>query len=171
MSKTKIKEMKKGIDLEEIIVKYKPIVSFRVKKSLGYLNPECEDVVSEIITNVIEKLKKGEFRGESSLGTFIYTVCSRRIVDYIREKTKVLKHYPDPFSFQTPHEVLENKEKAEILALAIKKLKPKYRKVLHLYYYKGLSRNDVAQELGISPSQVSERVDYAQKLLKKMIKE
>ena len=67
-------------------------------------------------------------------------------------------------------EELENKEMAELLEKTIKKLKPKYRKVLYLYYYKGLSRKEVAQKLEISPRRVSERVDYAQKLLRKLIK-
>lgn len=162
--------MKERLDLEEIIAKYRPILSFRVKKYLGHQNPDWEDVVNEVITNVIEKIQKGEFRGESSIGTFIYTISSRRIVDYIRQKSKILKHIPEPKSFPAPPDQLEDKERAEGLAQAIKKLKPKYRKVLYLYYYKGLSRNEVGQKLGISPRRVSERVDYAQKLLKKLIK-
>lgn len=158
------------LDLEQIYVKYRSIVCFRVKKSLGAYNPDCDDIANEIITNVIEKLKKGEFRGESSIGTFIYTITSRRIIDYIRKKSKVLKHVPEPTSYPDPHEQVENKEIAETIAGAIKKLKPKYREVLYLYYYKELSREEVAQKLGISPRRVSERVNYSQKLLKKMIR-
>jgi RNA polymerase sigma-70 factor (ECF subfamily) len=163
------KEKQKS-QLEEVFVKYKPIVTFRVKKSLGAYNPDCDDVANEIITNVIEKIKKGEFRGESSVGTFIYTITSRRIIDYIRQKSKVLKHVPEPASYPDPQEQIENKERAEMIAAAIKKLKPKYREVLYLYYYKECSREEVAQKLGISPRRVSERVNYSQKLLKKLIK-
>jgi RNA polymerase sigma-70 factor (ECF subfamily) len=161
---------KRKDQLEEVFVKYKPIVTFRVKKSLGAYNPDCDDVANEIITNVIEKIKKGEFRGESSVGTFIYTITSRRIIDYIRQKSKVLKHVPEPASYPDPQEQIENKERAEMIATAIKKLKPKYREVLYLYYYKEFSREEVAQKLGISPRRVSERVNYSQKLLKKLIK-
>ena len=161
---------KEAINIEEIYTKYRPIISFRVKKSLGASTPEWEDVVNEIITNVIEKLKKGEFRGESSIGTFIYTITSRRIIDYIRHKSKVLKHAPEPAHYPDPQEYIENKERAELMANAIKKLKPKYREVLYLYYYKDFSREEVAKKLSISPRRVSERVNYSQKLLKKLIK-
>ncbi len=160
----------KGLDLEEVITKYRSVISFRVKKSLGTYNPDWEDVVNEIITNVIEKIKKGQFRGESSLGTFIYIITSRRIIDYIRQKTKVLKHAPEPASYPDPQEHIENKERAESIAKAIKKLKPKYRDVLYLYYYKDLSREEVAKRLGLTPHRVSERVNYSQKLLKKLLK-
>lgn len=167
---TTMERIKEAINIEEIYTKYRPVISFRVKKSLGASTPEWEDVVNEIITNVIEKLKKGEFRGESSIGTFIYTITSRRIIDYIRHKSKVLKHAPEPAHYPDPQEAIENKERAELMANAIKKLKPKYREVLYLYYYKDFSREEVAQKLSISPRRVSERVNYSQKLLKKLIK-
>jgi len=77
-------------DLDAIIAKYRPIVSFRVKKSLGSYTPDWEDVVNEIMLNTIEKLESGKFRGDSSVGTFIYTITSRRIIDHIRKKSKSL---------------------------------------------------------------------------------
>ena len=157
-------------DLDAIIAKYRPIVSFRVKKSLGSYTPDWEDVVNEIMLNAIEKLESGKFRGDSSVGTFIYTITSRRIIDHIRKKSKSLKHAPEPNPFPQPHEHVENKERAEMVARHLEKLKPKYKEILYLYYYKELSRNEVAQKLGISPRRVSERVNYAQKLLKKMMK-
>lgn len=157
------------VDLDEVVVKYRPIVSFKVKKSLGTQTPDWEDVVNEIITQVIEKVKKGEFRGDSSIGTFIYTVTTRRIVDYIRQKTKILKGIPEPAPLPDPCDNAESREKARVLADAIKQLKPKFKEVLNLYYYQELSREEVAQRLGISPRRVSERLNYAQKLLRKMI--
>lgn len=158
------------VDLDEVVVKYRPIVSFKVKKSLGTQTPDWEDVVNEIITQVIEKVKKNEFRGDSSIGTFIYTITTRRIVDYIRQKTKILKGIPEPAPLPDPCADAESRERARVLAEAIKQLKPKFKEVLNLYYYQELSREEVAQRLGISPRRVSERLNYAQKLLRKMIK-
>lgn len=165
-----VEQKKSRINLDEIVAKYRPIISFRVKKSLGSYSPEWEDVVNEILMNVIEKIKKDEFRGESSIGTFIYTVTSRRIVDYIRQKSKVLRHAPEPDPFPAPYESIETKERAEVIASAMDKLKPKYKEVLYLYYYRELSREEVAKRLGLSPRRVSERVNYAQKVLKKFLK-
>jgi len=165
-----VENKKIDMDLEEIFIKYRPVISFRVRKSIGAGNPDWEDIVNEVITNAIEKIQKGEFRGESSIGTFIYTITSRRIVDYIRQKGKVLRHAPQPADYPDPQERIEEKERVELMARALKRLKPKYRKVLYLYYYKEFSREEVAQKLGISPRRVSERVNYSQKLLKKYLK-
>jgi RNA polymerase sigma-70 factor (ECF subfamily) len=158
------------IELDEIIAKYRPIITFKVKKSIGGQTPDWEDVANEIITNVIDKVKSGEFRGESSIGTYIFTITKRRIIDHIRGKSKILRHAPEADPFPQPHIYFENKEKAETLANAIESLKPKYKEVLYLYYYKDLSREEVAQKLGIPPNRVSERVNYAQKILKKILK-
>lgn len=166
-----MQKRKKDIDLDAIVAKYRPVVSFRVKKSIGVQIPEWEDVVNEIMINVVEKLKKGEFRGDSSIGTFIYTITSRRIIDYIRKKSKVLKHAPEPNPYLSPQEHVENRERAQWIADSIEKLKPKYKEVLYLYYYQELSREEVAKKLNISPRRVSERVNYAQKLLRKVMKE
>jgi RNA polymerase sigma-70 factor (ECF subfamily) len=166
-----VEKRNKDIDIDAIVEKYRPVVSFRVKKSIGVQTPDWEDVVNEIMINVVEKLKKGEFRGDSSVGTFIYTITSRRIIDFIRKKSKVLKHAPEPNPYLSPHEHVENIERAQWIADSIKKLKPKYKEVLFLYYYQELSREEVAKKLNISPRRVSERVNYAQKLLRKVMKE
>jgi RNA polymerase sigma-70 factor (ECF subfamily) len=166
-----MKKSDKGLDLDAIVAKYRPVVSFRVKKSIGVRTPDWEDVVNEIMINVVEKLKKDEFRGDSSIGTFIYTITSRRIIDFIRKKSKVLKHAPEPNPYLSPQEHVENRERAQWIAGSIEKLKPKYKEVLYLYYYQELSREEVAKKLNISPRRVSERVNYAQKLLRKVMKE
>lgn len=157
-------------DIQELMVRYRPIIAFRVRKALGAQNTDCEDLVSEILSQVLEKLQTGEFRGESSLGTFVYTITSRRIVDYIREKTKVMKYAPEPAPFPDPQETLEVAEMSEKVKKALSRLKPKYREVLYLYYYQELSREEVAQRLKVSTRKVSELVNYALKLIRKELK-
>jgi len=161
---------KKGVPLDEAILGYRPVISFRVRKALGSATPDWEDVVDEILTQAIEKVKTGAFRGESSVGTFLYTITTRRIIDHIRQKTKVLRHAPEPASLPDPHDETENRERARQIAEIVNGLKPKFREVLYLYYFKDLSREEVARELGISPRRVSERVNYAIKLIKKSVK-
>ena len=157
-------------ELEEIVKKYRPIVSLRVKKSLGTHIPDWEDVVNEIMVNTLEKIKNGKFRGDSSIGTFIYTITSRRIVDFIREKKKVLQYAPEPSCFPAPYKHIENKERSKFVAKYLENLKPKYREIIYFYYYKELTRQEVAEIIGIAPRRVSERANYARKLLKKMMR-
>jgi RNA polymerase sigma-70 factor (ECF subfamily) len=156
-------------DDDSQVIQYRQVISFRVRKALGWDVPDWEDVVNEILTQVLQKLRSGEFRGESSLGTFIYTITSRRIIDFIRQKSKVLKHRPEPTPLPDPQTSIEEKERADQLAVHIQSLKPKYRDVLELIYFRELPREEVARRLGITPAKVSERLHYALKLLKKKI--
>jgi RNA polymerase sigma-70 factor (ECF subfamily) len=158
-----------NIDLDAVVVQFRQVVGFKVRHALGGRNPDWEDIVNEVLMQAIEKIKSGEFRGESSVGTFIYTITSRRIVDYIRQKTKILRAAPEVHDLPDPHEQVEREERARQLAEAIRSLKPKYRDVLYLYYYKELSRDEVARKLGLTPAKVSERVNYAQKLLRNLL--
>ncbi len=161
---------KKGLPLEEAILQYRSVISFRVRKALGSSTPDWEDVVDEILTQAIEKVKTGAFRGDSSVGTFLYTITSRRIIDHIRQKTKVLRHAPEPAPFPDPHDETEGRERSRQISALVQGLKPKFRDVLYLYYYKELPRDEVARELGISPRRVSERVNYAVKLIRKSLR-
>lgn len=54
----------------------------------------------------------------------------------------------------SPHDSFEEKEKVEILAKSIEKLKEKDRIVLNLYYYEGLTLKEIGQVLNVSESRV-----------------
>ncbi|MFW6131711.1 MAG: sigma-70 family RNA polymerase sigma factor [Candidatus Aminicenantaceae bacterium] len=99
------------LDLNEIIKKYKPLVSFKVKQSIGNNYPDWEDVVNEIMCNIIEQIQKGKFRGDSSIGTFIYIITQRRIIDYIREKKNPLNSSQILNLFQIPLISRKNRKK------------------------------------------------------------
>ena len=54
---------------------------------------------------------------------------------------------------------------------AIGKLNPKYRAVVHLYYYEGYSQGQIAEILKISRSAVQTRMDRARQQLRKELSE
>lgn len=161
--------MKKPVDLDAMVAAYRPIIFFRVRKALGRDNPDCEDVANAVLMQAIEKVRKGEFRGDSSIGTFLYTITGRRIIDYIRWKQRTLRHAPEPDAPPDPAITHESLERERRIAESIKKLKPRFKRILDLYYYQGLSRGEVAALLDISPKKVSEQAHYAVQLIKKNI--
>ena len=69
---------KNGVPLDEAILGYRPVISFRVRKALGSATPDWEDVVDEILTQAIEKVKTGAFRGESSVGKIGRASCREK---------------------------------------------------------------------------------------------
>jgi len=156
-------------ELERILIRYRPLIGYKVRRALGAATPDWEDVVAEILMQVSEKIVSGEFRGESSVGTFIYTITSRRIVDHIRRKTRVLRDAPESAHLPDPHDAVERSEDVERLLEAIGRLRPRHREALELFHLKELSREEVARRMGISPAKVSEWANYAKKCLRKMM--
>ncbi|MHB8054586.1 MAG: sigma-70 family RNA polymerase sigma factor [Candidatus Aminicenantales bacterium] len=157
-------------DLDAVVARFRPIIGFKIRRALGGQNPDWEDLTNEVLAQTIAKVKAGEFRGDSAIGTFIYTITSRRIVDYIREKTKIARRFPAESDTPSSQDRLEMEERLRELTAAVLSLPPKYREVLDLYYYREMSREETARRLGITPARVSERVQYARKLLQKSIR-
>ena len=161
---------KPDLNLDEIVARFRPIVGFKVRRALGSHNPDWEDVTNEVLAQTIAKVRSGEFRGDSQIGTFIYTIAVRRIVDYIREKTKITRKFPTESDAPSAEEKVETDERVRQLAQAVSSLPSKDREALDLYYYRELSREETARRLGISPARVSERIHYARKLLQKAVR-
>jgi len=159
------------LDLDAIVTQFRPIIGFKVRHALGWRNQDWEDVTNEVLTQVIAKIRSNEFRRESKIGTFIYTIACRRIIDYIREKSKVHHHPPAESDSSNTQSRLEEEKRIADLTTAVRKLPQKYREVLDLYYYQEMSREETARRIGITPAKVSERVHYAQKLLRKNLQQ
>jgi RNA polymerase sigma-70 factor (ECF subfamily) len=156
-------------ELEKVILQYWPQINFRVKKSIGFLNSDWEDVASEVLMDVLKAIRSGKFRGDSSLGTFIYTITSRRIIDYIRKKSRVLKHAPETGCLLDPHESCEQNERSKILFHALRRLKPRFADMLYMSYFLDLSRKEIAQTFGLSYHRTGEVLKEAEKSLRRII--
>lgn len=155
---------------EEILLKYWPQISFRVKSSIGRSTPDWEDVGSEILLGVVEAIRKGTFRGESSLPTFIYSVTTHKIIDYIRQKKRALEAVPEPGPGFNPHAAVEDQERVKLVAGLLKNLKPRHADILYLHYYLDMSRDEIGRIYGISPGRVGVLIAAGRKTMKGLIK-
>lgn len=157
-------------DPSEIVLKYWPQISFRVKNSIGRATPDWEDVASEILVGVFEALRHKKFRGESSLATFIYSITTYKIIDHIRQKKKALNRVPEPGHACDPYVHVENQERVRLVAGYIKKLRPRYADILYLHYYLDLPQSEIAKIYGLSTGTMSKLVRAARTTLKKLMK-
>jgi RNA polymerase sigma-70 factor, ECF subfamily len=155
---------------EEVLLKYWPQVSFRVKKSIGHSAPDWEDIVSEILLNVIEAIRRDKYRGECSLGTFIYAVTTNKIIDHIRQKKKVLGGIHESGQDFDPALQAETRERVRQVAGCLKKLKPKYADIMYLHYYLDLPLCEIARIYGTSAGTMHKLVKVARNNLKDLMK-
>jgi RNA polymerase sigma-70 factor (ECF subfamily) len=160
----------KGPEAEEILLKYWPQISFRVKNSIGRSTPDWEDLGSEILLSVIEAIRKKTFRGESAWPTFIYSITTHKIIDYIRQKKRALEPMCESGQGFDPSAQAEQEERVKLVAGLLKKLKPRYADILYLHYYLDLSRDEIARVYGISPGRVGVLIAAARKTMRELIK-
>ncbi len=160
----------KALDPEEVLLKYWPQISYRVKNSIGRSTPDWEDVAGEILLAVVESLRKEKFRGESSLGTFIYSITTNKIIDHIRQKKKWADPIPESTGNFDPYLHVEAQERVRLVSRFLKQLKPKYADVLYLYYYLDMSQCEIAKVYGISAGTMNSWIKKARNTLKKLMK-
>ncbi len=120
-----------------------------------------EDVLQEIYFRVFKALKKGQFRGESKLSTWIYTIAknesNRMNAKRLREEEKA-KKYLDAglFSETTKEENTSFLNSSQILSL-LQKVPSVYHKPLTLYLA-GRKMDEIAFELSIKQGTVKSRL-------------
>lgn len=130
---------------------------------------DCQDLTAEILEGAIAAFRSGRFRGECRIATFVHAVAKNKIAEFLRRRRtdEVELTEEIPSAGPSPDEEVARGEAAGAIRSAIAQLHPKYRNVLYLYYFRGLSVAEIADRLGLPARRVSERKDYALKVIRK----
>ena len=129
-----------------------------------------EDLTQDVITRAFEKLPG--FRGEASLETWVFTIATNVVIQYHR---KHIPEFIEDFGSLAVHQSnaldeLIREEERQAMRDAIKALPDKYKDVIHLHHFRGMKTKEVANQLGISHSNVKVRLHRAYIKLKKALK-
>ncbi len=126
-----------------------------------------DDVVQETYIRAYRGLQKGNFRGDSSLNTWIYTIAkneSRRMSEkLIREELKFAKSV---MAIEVENKNIRHEDQENIIAMKelIDNLPEKYRTVMERISM-GFSEKRIAEELAISRGTVKSRAYKGRELL------
>lgn len=142
--------------LEFLIKKYlQPIYSF-VSRYVGS-EKDAQDLTQEIFLKVWKNLKK--YDPQRNFKTWIFSIAKNASIDFLKKKKTLpfstfendegenflIDSLVDPAPL--PGEILERKDLAQILSLAMEKLTPKYRMVLLLRYNDHFTFREIAETL------------------------
>lgn len=159
----------------ELLSLYGSRIARKVLYAIGTQNDDWKDVVNDIILAVLENLRHGKFDAQrgTPLGSYIYGIANNKIRDYFKLMKKQRQHQTldQSLNFGVAEEFeLEKKELRALMKEMLKKLKHKYRQVLYLKYYEELNIAEISERINLPPRRVSERLNYAVKLLQKEMK-
>lgn len=156
-----------------LLEKYDEKIRFIVYSRLSKYRSYATDLIQEIKVSVLISIRKGNFRCESelSLGAYIYGISMNKISDFVKKVTRDSEFQDNQIRFSEKsyfdkYEV-EEKENKEIIRKALKNLKSKYQEVLYMKFFEELSVREISEKLKTPPRRISERINYALKLVKK----
>lgn len=152
------------LNLEQLYKKYRDNI-FAIGLNYFGNSSDADDIVQE----TFYKLSKSsaDFDSEEHIRNWLIRVavneCKRISMSFWWKKRQPLEEYLETISFETAE---ENDLFSEVM-----KLKPKYRQVIHLFYYEGYSTVEIADILHISQSTVTTRLVRARHQLKENLQE
>lgn len=137
-------------------------------------NAVADDLTQEIFIKAYFGLPK--FRGQSEFGTWLYRIGVNHIKDYLRKKPRELPLVvvPEDPSGQAEaqareQEALDTERRRTLVRACLQGLPPKQRIILTLRDIQGMSYEEIARTLKISPGTVDSRLFRARRLLRKRV--
>ena len=138
---------------------------------------DAEDLTIEAFGKAFKKLE--QYTPDYAFSTWLFKIASNNCIDFIRKKKKHLisidKEYQDEtgteLAQRIPSEVLDPEEemikdqKIKIMREVVDKLKPHYRILIELRYFKEFSYEEIAAELNIPLGTVKAKLFRARDLL------
>lgn len=114
-----------------------------------------EEVLQDTLFAFLEAIR--DFQGNSSLQTFLFSICRHKIIDfYRRKKFKHLVFSQAPFleslisPLLGPEEELDASVLKEKIHVVLSRILPRYREILLLKYIEHMPVSDIAKKLTIS---------------------
>ena len=156
-------EIQETMDLEQLMRIYGNDV---LRMAYSYVKDydTAEDIFQEVFIKVNAKLS--EFRGESSVKTWILRITVNTCKDYLKSAyTRRVTMFSEEEENQIPTadttEAIERKQDGEQIRKALLLLPEKYREVLVCLYFEERSVAETAKVLGLSEGTVKSRLSRA----------
>ncbi|MCL6494461.1 MAG: sigma-70 family RNA polymerase sigma factor [Ignavibacterium sp.] len=162
-----------------LFIHFKDRIEFLVRTKLRnrVSSDDQKDILSEARQAILLSIRKGGFdrSKDKPLEAYIAGIVSNVVAMHFRSLKKnnpaenIDKHHllKDP---NNPLDNLLNAERKEKIRKALGKLDTKYREVILMRVYDEQSIEEISNHLGIEKRRVSERINYAFKLLLKELK-
>lgn len=115
---------------------------------------EAEDLVQDAFLSILNAAHR--YRPDAAFRTYLYRVLTRRCIDFRRKKRPLpvnpLPDGPDPGASPSMH--MERRERERAIQDALENLPPKYRIVIVLRYFEGLSGQEMGHALNTTPKSI-----------------
>jgi RNA polymerase sigma-70 factor (ECF subfamily) len=141
---------------EEVYFEHKNLVRNVIYRIVG--GSSLDDLVQETFVQVWKSLP--QFKKNSSLKTWIYRIAVNQALMHLRKKDILNSHQVEQFEFPIDEQTsnIENKDMANF---GLANVKNEFKVVLVLFYYEGLTIEEISSILEIPSGTVKSRLHQA----------
>ena len=138
---------------------------------------EAKDIFQEGILVLYKQVRAGKFRGESSLGTYLTSICKYLWFQKRKKENRraaLLEQQPLAFTPDQidPYRKIEDNEQRDLMLALFQQISEQCRKVLLYALYEEFSMEEIAKMMGFKSDQIARNKKYkCLKSLKKIMNE
>jgi RNA polymerase sigma-70 factor (ECF subfamily) len=161
-----------------LLNRYKDAIYFMLLKMVNNRS-DAEDLTLEAFGKAFKSLH--QYSPTYAFSTWLFKIASNNCIDFLRKKKGV--HVPIENNGQDdnsetiklrskdpdPEDKLIRQQKAVLLRLVVRKLKPRYQILVELRYFREFSYEEIAKELDLPLGTVKAQLFRAREMLFKMI--
>ncbi len=158
----------------DLMNRYRDSIYFMLLKMVNN-NSDAEDLTIEAFGKAFHNIDS--FTPDFAFSTWLFKIATNNCIDFIRKKQTSpapIEQLADDLDNLTvniqsdlpdPEEALINDQKIAVLRDIVNQLKPSYRKLIELRYYKEYSYEEIASELNMPLGTVKAQLYRAKNLL------
>lgn len=123
----------------------------------------AEDLIQEIFVGVWQSLDN--FKGKSSIKTWLFRIAHNKTMSWMRSfyRTQELEQFESVATTELPAPDIQSmlNWRAEMVQQALDELSPNHRAVIELFYFTGLSYQEISEVVSCPIGTVKSRMSHA----------
>jgi len=163
----------------ELMDRYRDAIYYMLLKMVNNAS-DAEDLTIEAFGKAFKNIQ--QYAPNYAFSTWLFKIATNNCIDFIRKKKAShisLDHNDDEHEkasmdiqapVMDPEETMINEQKIKLMRSIVDKLKPRYRKLIELRYFKELSYEEIAEELELPIGTVKAQLFRARELLYNILK-
>jgi RNA polymerase sigma factor (sigma-70 family) len=166
----------------ELMSRYRDSIYFMLLKMVNNKD-DADDLTIEAFGKAFKRLE--QYTPNYAFSTWLFKIASNNCIDFIRKKKNSTTYSLDkPFengeggemqidvksSALDPEEKIIKKQKIMLMHEVVEKLKPRYRELIELRYFKEYSYEEIAEQLDIPIGTVKAQLFRAREFLYNIMK-
>ena len=164
----------------ELMGLYRDTIYFMLLKMTGH-SEDAEDLTIEAFGKAFKNI--AQYTPDYAFSTWLFKIASNNCIDHMRKKKKNIltqdaneEFYESnsvknlPSETTDPEENLIRNQKIKLMREVVEKLKPRYRQLVELRYFKEFSYEEISEELDLPLGTVKAQLFRAREFLFNILK-